>query len=541
MTWERRFQVLAAGLVAACFLYALVQSVSRSVEAADGERIVLRLAHWQLEAGVEEAFDEIARDYEALHPNVRIVQMRIPQRVFSQWALTQLVGGTAPDLIEIGYNLETLQKARYLEPITREVSLPNPYNAGTELAGVPWRNTFIDGLEVGFDDKLGDYYGIPTFFATVRMFYNRDLLREITGRDEPPQTFDAFIELCERTRAHALQTGQVLVPISGSRDNAPYVLDELFEGLSQKLVQEYSRGQGLYPSPDSFYLAMLAGGWSLKSDAIQAGLGLMRDVGRYMQPGFLQLRREDAVFAFTQGKALMLAAGSWETTGLMAQARFPLGVFRLPQPGPDHPKYGAFTWGRPAEVSGRAVTGPFGLTRDSAHPEQALDFLRYLTSRNVHQKFVQRSRWLPVVSGVDVPRGMEGFEPDLEGSIPGLNLRWGTEIRSVTENAWHLLFSEQGGVEGFTQAASPLMEEAAIGDLRRRDRRAAQQIMLADPGLESIRQLRQRDERSAELQFKFQTLLQGQNDREAYYYQIHYRLAEAEAERAERTPGLRVE
>lgn len=536
MKWERRLNLLALALVAACFVVALAGVVRREREQDEPGRVVLRLAHWQLEAGVKEGFDQIARDYEALHPQVRIVQMRIPQRVFSQWALTQLIGGTAPDLIEIGYNLETLQQARYLTPLTEVVGQPNPYNAGTPLEHVPWRSTFIDGLAVGYNDKLGDYYGVPTFFATVRVFYNRDLMRRITGDDLPPTTFDEFIRLCERARAFAAAQRAALVPISGSRDNAPFMLDELFEGMSQKLVQEFSRGQGLYASQDSFFLALLAEEWSLHSPAIRAGLELMREVGRYMQPGFLQLRREDAVFAFTQGNALMLAAGSWETSGLVAQSRFPIGVFRLPLPGPDHPRYGRFTWGRPAESSGRAVTGPFGVTRDSRHPSEALDFLRFLTSQRSHQKFVEESRWLPVVVGVRVPESMRGFEPDLTGSLPGLNLRWGTEIRRVTENHWHLLFSEGGGVEAFCRAVAPELPVAAVGDLERRDRRSAQQIMLADPGLEGIRQLLLRTPEDKTLALKFQTLLQGQNDREAYYYQIHYRLAEAEA-RAAATEG----
>jgi raffinose/stachyose/melibiose transport system substrate-binding protein len=532
MTWERRFNLLAVVLVAGCFVLALTGVLRRQREAAEPGRVVLRLAHWQLEAGVKEAFDQIARDYEALHPNVRIVQMRIPQRVFPQWALTQLVGGTAPDLIEIGYNLESLQLARYLTPITEHVGQPNPYNAGTPLEGMPWRSTFVDGLAVGYNDKLGDYYGVPTFFATVRVFYNRNLMRQITGRDVPPATFDEFIRLCEQARDHAATSGAAFVPISGSRDNAPFMLDELFEGMSQKLVQEFSRGQGLYASQDSFFLALLADEWSVRSPAVRAGLEVMREVGRFMQPGFLQLRREDALFAFTQGNALMLAAGSWETSGLVAQSQFPIGVFRMPLPGPDHPRYGRFTWGRPAEASGRAVTGPFGLTRGSRYPAEALDFLRYLTSQRAHQKFVEQSRWLPVVVGVKVPASMQGFEPDLNGSLPGLNLRWGTEIRRVTENNWHLLFSETGGVEAFSEAVAPELPAAAVGDLRRRDRRSAQQIMLADPGLESMRQLLRHAPDEAALAFKFQTLLQGQNDREAYYYQIHYRLAEAEARAA---------
>lgn len=518
---------LAAGLlVAACFGFALVQVARRETAASDPARITLRLAHWQLEAGVQEAFDRLARDYERLHPEVRVIQMRIPQRVYPQWLTTQLIGDTAPDLIELVANAETLILGRHFEPITRFIDAPNPYNRGTALEGVPWRNTFIDGLASGYNEKLADYYGIPCFYATVRVFCNETLLREITGSTTPPATLDGLLALCERTQVFAARTGRQLVPIAGSRDNAPYLLDQLFEAVSQKLSHQFTVARTLHASPDSFFQALLAGQWSLRDPAIRAGLELMREVGRHMQPGFLQLRREDAMFAFTQGKALMLAAGSWETTGLRAQAGFPMGVFQLPRPGPEHPRFGAFTWGPPAETGGRPLTGPFGVYRGSAHPEVALDFLKFLSSQRAHQEFVNLSRWLPVVAGVKVPEAMRGFEPDFDGQLQGVSLRWGTEIKRITENCWHQLFAENGGVDAFIVAMEPQLTAAALADMNRRDKRSLQQILLSDPALEGARQLAAQRPGDALAELKFRALLESQDDRETYYYQTHYRLAE---------------
>ena len=101
----------------------------------------------------------------------------------------------------------------------------------------------------------------------------------------------------------------------------------------------------------------------------------------------------------------------------------------------------------------------------------------------------------------------------------------------MTENHWHLLFSDQGGVGPFTDAVAPLLPEAALGDLRRRDRRSLQQLQLSDPSVEALRQLHRRDPADPARREKYQSLLQSLNDREAYYYQIHFRLAEAEARR----------
>lgn len=63
--------------------------------------VVVRFGHWQLEASVREGIDEMARRYRELHPNVWIVQDAIPDSVYGQWASTQLMGGTAPDIMQV--------------------------------------------------------------------------------------------------------------------------------------------------------------------------------------------------------------------------------------------------------------------------------------------------------------------------------------------------------------------------------------------------------------------------------------------------------
>ena len=97
--WGSNF---AVALLIAAFAYSgsMVWKHHRE-DAANSEVEVIRLAHWQLEPGMREAFDAIIADYEALHPNVRVKQVNIPGRVWRQWLRTQLVGGNPPDLIEV--------------------------------------------------------------------------------------------------------------------------------------------------------------------------------------------------------------------------------------------------------------------------------------------------------------------------------------------------------------------------------------------------------------------------------------------------------
>ena len=103
----------------------------------------IRLAHRQLEGGVREALDALAREHEKGNPGVRIKQIPIPERIYSNWLLTQLVGGTAPNIIQIGMGSTDERLARYFLPLTDLAKAPNPHNAGADLDGVTHFQEFL--------------------------------------------------------------------------------------------------------------------------------------------------------------------------------------------------------------------------------------------------------------------------------------------------------------------------------------------------------------------------------------------------------------
>lgn len=493
--------LLALALLAATFILGGARMLFRDGPAAtaDGrERIHLRFAHWHLQSGLREAYDEIISEYERLNPHVSVEQLVIPQRVWPAWHRTQLVGGTAPDLIELGTDRGLTDEllARYYVPLTPWIETPNPYNAGTALAGIPWRETFIDGLmsEGSFNPRLADFYGVPTALFTIRIFYNRDLLRRITGSEEPPSTYAELIALCERTRAWSEERGLGLVPIAGSRVNAPLLLGAYLRSQLQSASRDLASDFTLVSDQragavDSKTLAaaFLTGRWSFETPAIRDALALARELGRQMQPGFAQLEREDATFAFTRGRALMIATGTFDASSLRQEAKFPLGVFALPLPGDDTPHFGRNVLGPPSEAS-KTLAGVFGLTRQSRHPEQAVDFLRFLTSRTNNARFAERSQWLPVIVGLDAPDSIRPFAAVVEGPVDGadltgqwLSLTGYNAIKRAFQANQHLLFSPDGGTEAFIERMQTAFPAALVSDFRIRLRDNGLNIARADP------------------------------------------------------------
>jgi raffinose/stachyose/melibiose transport system substrate-binding protein len=520
----RRFGLILLGLA---FALACWRVGSRVVRDHASSRITLRFAHWQLEGGIREAFDVIARDYEALHPNVRVEQMTIPVSLYLSWGMSQLVGGEAPDLVEIKGGMGGPEIYTYFIPITEEVAQPNPYNAGTPLAGVPWRNTYADGMDNAYTGALFETYGASVFASTVRIFYNVDLMREITGQTEPPRTFEQFLALGQRVRAHADRTGRPLLPVVCSYGMT--MMDDLFRSQTQRLACEMNPG-ARFPAnagdPTDLYLGYLTRQWTLDHPGIRGGAELMRLMGRELAPGFMQLNREQAVFYFAQGRALMFMGFSSDATGITRQVNFPVRAFRNPSPAPGATGFGANLMGPNAE--GALFTyGTLAIPRSSPHPEVALDFLRFLTSQPEDRKFARISGSLPVIVGIEPEGFAKDLMPDGRGFPSGPTFTLGETGRVFAKNL-NLLFGPHGSSDTFLGALGRDLSGSMRADLENTARQNRRTVALNDTSIEAVHRLLTSGAPSAALQRKYQGLVETQNELEATACYIELRLRQAE-------------
>lgn len=472
-TW---INAIGFALLGVCFVIAAARVTVRAKREAS-DSVTIRIAHWQLESGLRDAFDVVARAYMEENPGVVVEQIAVPERVFKSWLRTQLVGEMAPDIIEIGQGIDFTTLGRYFVPLGEDLEKPNPHNAGTELADRPWRRTFTDGLASAFNESLLDYYSVPTSLFTVRVFYNKTLWREIFGDRPPPATYEELLEVCEEAARFSERTGRTLVPISSSRYHTRFLTERLFQSQTQRLVQRLDNSRVLNVLALDLAVGFLQGKWSYDDPAMRDGFQLVHEVGRYMQPGFSQLAREDGTFYFVQGNALMTSSGSWDASTLRSQAPFEIGVFPVPLPTPDHPRFGRNVIGTASEA-GTDSGALFGVTRMSKHPEQALDFLRFLTSRRINALFMEHSGWLPVITGVEPSADdavVRPFLPILEGAVPGTTPTMrdlGVDLTRLLQDQFHHLVGPAGGVDVYLRAIMPRVRDQVRSDLTRRVQRS---------------------------------------------------------------------
>jgi raffinose/stachyose/melibiose transport system substrate-binding protein len=397
-------------VVAGAFVWSAVVIAVRRAPMLDPETITIRIGHWQLEPQVRESFDELAREYQrTVNPRVRIVQDIIPETTYGQWACTQLMGGTAPDIVEIWkalpHSVWVSYLQRYFIPLSGEVSKPNAYNKGTDLEGLPLRQTYVDGMRAGYVEEAQEFYNIPLSQFAIRVFYNKGLLKRLTGRSEPPRDYHDFLDLCRDIEVK----GSVAIAASGTFHF--YMWEQaMFDAPTFGALPLADFNRDGYLGEDEQYIAMRTGRTSLDLPCYRAKFDMTRDVCSHYQNGFAGATRDEAVFLFQQQRAVFISTGTWDARILRKQAegKFEVGVMDFPL---EH--YGPTYQGPMADVPMVGIN--FAITRTSKHPDVALDFLKFLAAKRNNQRFNDDVGWIPAIRGTTIGPLLEGFTPHVQG------------------------------------------------------------------------------------------------------------------------------
>ena len=447
-------KIVAFSLLGIAYVTAAYLAFRRNVEEIRADRVTIRISQWQLEGGVRDAIDAMIKRYEQVNPHVHVVQVAVPGSVYLPWIQTQMVGGTGPDLAE--YSWPWPDTARNFSPISAEVMEPNPYNRGTPLEGVPWRDTFIDGMTSpdNYVQTLSQYYGVSTTTGQARIIYNKVLLKTITGSDAPPRTYREFMAMCDQIRAYAKAHELQLAPLANSRTTHITLTNEIIANMTVKLAERIDFRHRLKIEPEDVGRAYLRGEWGYDAPELVAAYTELREVGLVSTPGFQQRERDSALTDFVSLRAVMVVAPSWEASSLKELCPFALGAFRFPYPRQDDPVYGRFTQGPFSE--GQVLTGmPFYLSRQTKHRAEALDFLRFMSSQEGSTIFTNTSNWLPIVAGVKPSEFSAQFQLQSEGYNwygnffgPSSHIDPQNYILSILYTLWNT----DGSVEAFTAA-----------------------------------------------------------------------------------------
>jgi raffinose/stachyose/melibiose transport system substrate-binding protein len=453
-------------IIAAAMLFAVIRVAYNQLKYEGADVTTLRMCHWQLEAGFRDALQMLIDEYEAVYrarhgKTLRIIQMPIGERGYQQFMNTSLIGGTAPDIIEKGQSTmahDPSYIARFFRPLGPYIDEPNPYNAGTALEGVPWRETFVDSMQAAYDKQLLDYYYIPFSMFTIRIYYNHDLYTELTGRADPPASFSEFQSACDAIRAAAEARGEPIVPIAGSKYQASMFRSRYESPFRFDLVRKLDTNLDGDAMELETWRGYQAGVWSFDSPRMLASYRCLLDVARHFQKGWLAALRDDAVFMFVQQRAVMFASGSWDSSSILRQVdnRFKVAIFDFPMPT-DHPEYGRFVPG-PLSEGDTGGSLPWAIAKQTDKADLAIDFLRFCTTRLNNERFNRVITWIPAVRGAEIVPELAAFRPKIEGYIGHLKSGISTEAElKMTGNLWPL-YAGQMPPEEYAREAAKVYE-----------------------------------------------------------------------------------
>lgn len=402
-TWQRLRQVFSVSL--------LICVAAGLAPAATGERVEVEIPIFVGGFGIA-FFEETARRYEAMHPGVRI-HLYGDARIANKLRV-RVLGGEFPDATDAELPWRDLIRAGKVADLRPYLESPNWEGDQS------WKDSFLPGSLDPWTMADDGIYAVPFTRAIFSIYYNKALFRQHGW--EIPVTWDEFFALCEEIRAAGI---------------SPVALP----GVYARYADHYLRGAFHSLAGPEGYRAFANFEPGVFEDPrfIRAAEVVQRLARHYLQPGWEGMSHTAAQLEFFQGNAAMVSTGSWLTSEMRGKIpdNFELGTFNYP----------AFEAGAPTADHVLTGGGYYFVFADSPHREEAVNFLRFLTSRERSRAFAADHEGISSTRGIDpalFPENMQDAvrlllesggsytAPQIQAEFPRMN-------QALTDLRWALL------------------------------------------------------------------------------------------------------
>jgi raffinose/stachyose/melibiose transport system substrate-binding protein len=311
-------------------------------------------------------WDQIAKDYNAAHPGVKVEFKYLENEAFKAKLPTMLQADESrPELFYSwgGGVMQAQDKAGFLKDITKDVA-----SWESELSP-----TAVDAFKVD-----GKVVGVPFEVGEVVFYYNKKLFEKGGVKAEDIKTWDDFLGAVKKLKAAGI---------------TPLVV-----GAGEKWPMHF------YYS----YLVMRVGGEHALADAkagkdggfknatfVEAGKRLQELAAlEPFQPGYLSTKHAESAGIFGDGKAAMDLMGQWflsmqgpNSTSGKGVAPEDIGILSFPTvPGGK---------GKATDTLG----GINGWLVSKSAPPEAVDFLKFFSQKKYGDEVAAKAAYIPVNKG----------------------------------------------------------------------------------------------------------------------------------------------
>ncbi|WDF48980.1 extracellular solute-binding protein [Paenibacillus sp. KACC 21273] len=246
-----------------------------SDSSADG-KVTISFLHWRGED--TQAFQKIIDQFEAKNPNIKVDMQTLTSDQYQSTAQAKLTDGSVGDVFASfpGAQYAALSKAGLYTDLTNESFLKN-YNA--------------DLIDVGAKD--GKQWAVPYQLVYNQPIYNTEIFKKYNLT--PPTDWDGFLKLCATLK----QNGIIPIAFAGADIGPGQLMNTMVMNNepSEDIFTKVEAGQAKLT--DEFWVKTLTQFKELNDNG-------------YFQDNSLGTKDAAAGALFIQGKAAMLASGSYQ-------------------------------------------------------------------------------------------------------------------------------------------------------------------------------------------------------------------------------------
>lgn len=319
-----------------------------SASCAPQKDAVTTLRFWAL--GREgEVVKDLIPEFERRNPGIRVDVQQIPFLNAHEKLLTSCVGGTTPDLAQVGNTwIPELTALGAIAPLDERVRRSAVIERTDYFPGI-WDTNVVEG----------SLYGIPWYVDTRLLFYRTDLLAE-AGFPAPPRTWSQWLEAMRRVKARQ-GPGRFAILLPVDEHEQPVILGrELGAGLLRDGDRYGDFRSPAFRQAASFYVGLFRGG---------------------LAPAWSNSQVTSVYQQFAAGDFAFFITGPWNVGEF--RRRLPAemqGRWKTaPMPAPDN----SHDWPGVSVAGGASLV----LFRGSRHPEEVWKLVEFLSEPAVQVRF----------------------------------------------------------------------------------------------------------------------------------------------------------
>jgi ABC-type glycerol-3-phosphate transport system substrate-binding protein len=367
--------------------------------APSAETVEIKLMHQFTEGSkAQPLLVEYTEKYMQANPNIKVTWDWAGWEQYDQKMQAKIVAGDPPDAV---WNSSPLMAVYAREGLLQPID--NALKEQNFEDDAVWADTFLPGLlQQAYvqDASTGPgYYAVPTDMHISGILYDKDMLARMNL--QAPQTWADVLNLAEKFKAAGIS------PFAQDGGYTPYNF-RVFMYLAIRIGGE-----------TAFYdTALHKEGftWKDNPDWLKAAQEFQNLTTKYFQPGFLGSQWPAAQTEWANGKAAMMIIPTWLPSEMLGTNvdNMNIGIVRFP----------AYAGGKGDQTATELKFNGFGVLKQSRHPKETLDFLKYLSSRQVQEVSAAEAVTPSPIVGVALPAQLsdvKGMLADNPKMIPMQN------------------------------------------------------------------------------------------------------------------------